>query len=103
MSSPHRLKLDLHLGVDQDDLDWRLSTPERVQSSADVHDGFPEGVAELRECGAGLTFHQADLPDGRRGRALLGIEVDLLQGDNLIRRTRAALDTHDRAQTWSSA
>ena len=30
-------------------------------------------------------FHERDLPDGRGRGSLLGIEVDLLQGDDLIR------------------
>jgi len=36
-------------------------------------------------------LHEADLADGGRRRALLGVEVDLLERDELVRDPRSAL------------
>lgn len=40
---------------------------------------------------SGRTLHQADLPDGRTRRALLGIQVNLFERDNLLRRPGTTL------------
>lgn len=36
-------------------------------------------------------LHKRDFSDGSRGRALLSIEMDLLKGDDFIRRPRSSL------------
>jgi hypothetical protein len=40
---------------------------------------------------SGRTLHQADLPDGRTRRAFLGIQVNLFERDNLLRRPGTTL------------
>lgn len=45
-----------------------------------------------------LTFHQADLPDGRTGCAFLCVQVNLFERDDLLGRPRSALRTSNSDQ-----
>lgn len=46
-------------------------------------------------------LHERNLADGRRGRALLRVEVDLLEGDEFARLAVAALEYLGRGSAWA--